>query len=78
MTYIIITMDTIKINQLDNNDLENIEKLFELMQIKWQIDKKDINMNVMRAFELINSIEADTTHLKSYPEFKRAKHIVEN
>ena len=47
-------MDTIKISQLDNNDLENIEKLFELMQIKWQIDKKDINMNVMRAFELIN------------------------
>ena len=70
-------MESIKITKLENNDLDNIEMVHKLMKIKCQVLQHNINVDVSKAFGIINFIEANTTHLKTYPEYKHAKWVIE-
>ena len=70
-------MESIKITKLELNDLEHIELVYKLMKIKRQLLQHDINVDVSEAFRIINVIDANTTHLKNYPEYRRAKWVAE-
>ena len=65
---------TMKVTKLENSDWDNIEHLYEVLELKEKL-LHGIEFSVLDVFELMKIIENNTVYLKTYPEYVRAKYI---
>ena len=65
---------TVKITELGSDGWENIDKLFQLIELANTV-KRGVLIDILEAWELIKCLE-NTEKLKDYPEFIRARKII--
>ena len=65
---------TVKITELGSDRWENIDKLFQLIELANTV-KRGVLIDILEAWELIECLE-NTEKLKDYPEFIRAHKII--
>ena len=59
---------TMKVTKLENSDWDNIEHLYEVLELKEKL-LHGIEFSVLDVFELMKIIENNTVYLKTYPAF---------